>query len=60
MNCFIYAEKDDTGKIVFELDNFKNLSEEEKKCIKNKYFDLVFKFVKQKLRKKGELKNEIL
>lgn len=58
MSYFIYAEKDAKGKICFQTDNLKLLSELDIDRIKQSYFHLVFNYVKRKLREKGDYFNE--
>ena len=55
MRLYIFAEKDNKGKIVYENDTFNLLSTNSKERFNNLYFQLVYVYVKSRLRKKGDL-----
>lgn len=55
MRLYIFAEKDNKDKIVYENDTFNLLSTNSKERFNNLYFQLVYVYVKSRLRKKGDL-----
>jgi len=58
MRVYVFAIKDNKGNFIYETDNFNTLSDNQRKKFNNSYLQLVYMYVKSRLKNKGELLNE--